>query len=62
MLSDAVDVHGPRQLLRVAIRPSCFSRHARAASDVLVEQPRIPAASAGSAVVAGAKTNARSFE
>ena len=53
MLSDAFDVHGPRQLFRLAILPTCFSRHSRAASDVFASSRAMSAASTGSLAVVG---------
>jgi hypothetical protein len=61
---DAVDVHGPSQLLRAASLPSWLRRHSRAAREPLRRSDSIAVASEGSASAtsAGSKTNARSFE
>src|SRR5215471_16509485 len=51
--SDAFELHGPRQLFRVAICPSCFSRHARVPALVFARSWRIPDASAESPAMFG---------
>src|SRR5262245_60515542 len=62
-LSDAEDDHGPRQLFRAAMCPSCFSRQLRVAPVADASRDCIPAAIVGSTPVAvGENTNARSFE
>ncbi len=54
-------VQAPPQVLRPASRPSCFSRQRRASPEAFSMSDRIDAASAGSAVVAGSATKARSL-
>ena len=54
-------VHGPVHELRAASRPSCDARQRRASGVALASSDVMPAASVGSVVAAGSKTNARSL-
>src|SRR6185436_6638906 len=51
MLSDALELHGPLQLLRLAIVPICFSRHSRTDGSAFAISDVMPALVAESAVV-----------